>query len=110
MFLKLKKLARSKHVQFLGACSILFLSQSSLALAADTSGFSPIVNSLNTVITFLSGSFAQLAGTLAIITVGVSWLVGRLNLAHALQIAIGIAILIGAPTIFNTIAPALSGQ
>ncbi len=83
------------------ACAVVIVSTSP-ALAAGTVNLSPITNILTGIATTLTGALGKAMATLAVIGIGVAWLMGYVDFRTVVYVIAGIAIVAGAATIVNT--------
>lgn len=70
-----------------------------MALAAGSDN--PLTDTLCTLVNWLTGPTGRAVATLAIIIIGVGALMGKVSWGMAIIVALGIAIVFGAPTILN---------
>lgn len=63
----------------------------------------PVESAADTVLGFLTGTFATVAGAIAIAVVGYRWFTGRMEMGRALTIAGGIVLVLGAVRIVEFI-------
>lgn len=63
----------------------------------------PVENFADTIIGFMTGTFARVAGAIAVAMIGYRWFTGRLELGKALTIAGGIVLILGATSIVDFI-------
>lgn len=68
----------------------------------------PVENAAETVRDFLTGTFATVAGAVAIAFVGYRWFSGRMELGRALTIAGGIVLVLGAVRIVEFISTGIA--
>jgi len=85
-----------KKVAFLAAAAALLPVNAYAQLA-------PVESAANTILGFLTGTFATVAGAIAIAAVGYRWFSGRMEMARALTIAGGIVLVLGAVQIVSWI-------
>lgn len=69
--------------------------------AGDTS--SPLANVLCNLVEYATGPTGRALATLAIIIIGVGALMGKVSWGMAIIVALGVAIIFGAPTIVKTL-------
>ncbi|TCQ02653.1 type IV secretion system protein VirB2 [Rhizobium sp. PP-F2F-G36] len=63
-----------------------------------------IENTLQNIVTLLTGNVARLLAIIATVVVGIAWMFGYLDLRKAAFVVLGIGIIFGATEIVNTIA------
>lgn len=69
----------------------------------------PVNNIATTVLNFMTGTFATIAGAIAIAYVGYRWFTGRMDLGRALTIGGGIVLVLGATQIVTFIQGGIGG-
>lgn len=84
-------------IAFAAALTLSLLPEAALAQ------LEPVENAANSVIGFLTGAFARVAGAIAIAFIGYRWFTGRMELGKALTIAGGIVLILGATSIVDFI-------
>ncbi|MEP1229518.1 MAG: TrbC/VirB2 family protein [Litorimonas sp.] len=68
----------------------------------------PVENAADTILAFMTGTFATVAGAVAIAMVGYRWFTGRMELGRALTIAGGIVLVLGAVRIVEFISTGIA--
>lgn len=79
----------------------VFVVSTSPAFAAGTINLSPITSILTGIATTLTGPLGKAMATLAVIGIGVAWLMGYVDFRTVVYVVAGIAIVAGAATIVN---------
>lgn len=90
------KLNQKKKIAYLATAAALLPAQAYAQLE-------PVDQAANTILGFLTGTFATVAGAIAIAVVGYRWFSGRMEMGRALTIAGGIVLVLGAVRIVDFI-------
>lgn len=69
--------------------------------------FSSGTNFLNALVTLLTSTWAQLIGVIAVFTMGILWMFGRITMHTAFSVITGIILVFGAPAIVSSISSSL---
>jgi len=69
--------------------------------------FSSGTNFLNALVTLLTSTWAQLIGVIAVFTMGILWMFGRITMHTAFSVIAGIILVFGAPAIVSSISASL---
>ncbi|MBM3603267.1 MAG: TrbC/VirB2 family protein [Alphaproteobacteria bacterium] len=80
----------------------LFMLMTSPALAQGQIDLNPITNILTGIATTLTGPLGRAMATLAVIGIGVAWLMGYVDFRTVVYVVAGIAIVAGASVIVNS--------
>jgi type IV secretion system protein VirB2 len=76
---------------------------------ASAQQFQPIQNAVNSVLQFLTGSFATTSATLAVAAVGFLALTSRIPWFWAFAVVVGVALIFGSSQIVSTLQGGLGG-
>lgn len=76
---------------------------------ASAQQFQPIQNAVNSVLQFLTGTFATTAATLAVAAVGFLALTSRIPWFWAFAVVVGVALIFGSSQIVSTLQGGLGG-
>lgn len=87
---------------FLLALALLAL-MTSPALAQGTINLSPVTDILTGIASTLTGALGRAMATLAVIGIGVAWLMGYVDFRTVVYVVAGIAIVAGASAIVNSV-------
>ena len=69
--------------------------------------FSSGTNFLNALVTLLTSTWSQLIGVIAVFTMGILWMFGRITMHTAFSVITGIILVFGAPAIVSSISSSL---
>lgn len=81
--------------------AVMVVPEVAMAGGAGGGGDNPLTNTLCTLVQWLTGPTGRAVATLAIIIIGVGALMGKVSWGMAIIVALGIAIVFGAPTLLN---------
>jgi type IV secretion system protein VirB2 len=79
------------------------------AWATSSAQFQPLNNALTGVLTFMTGTFATTAATVAVAAVGYLAMTSRIPWPWCFSVVIGIALIFGAASIVTSLTSGLSG-
>ena len=93
----------------LAVAAIAVAISSDAAWATSSAQFQPLNTALTGVLTFMTGTFATTAATVAVAAVGYLAMTSRIPWSWCFSVVIGIALIFGAATIVTSLTSGLSG-
>ena len=99
---------RTRRIFGLAALTALFALTSIDSALADTT-FQPLNTAMNDVLSFMTGTFATTAATVAVAAVGYLALTSRIPWMWAFSVVIGVALIFGAAQVVSSLTSGMGG-
>jgi type IV secretion system protein VirB2 len=95
-------------VSFAALASLVVLASLDLAFAS-TATFQPLNTAMSSVLSFMTGTFATTAATVAVAAVGYLALTSRIPWMWAFSVVIGVALIFGAAQVVSSLTSGMGG-
>ena len=95
-------------VGFAALVGLLLVAGSDLA-GASTATFQPLNTAMSSVLSFMTGTFATTAATVAVAAVGYLALTSRIPWLWAFSVVIGVALIFGAAQVVSSLTSGMGG-
>jgi type IV secretion system protein VirB2 len=105
----MKRVSLSKDAWVIAALVIVAVLTSSDAAWAIGATFQPLNTALTSVLTFMTGTFATTAATVAVAAVGFLALTSRIPWSWCFSVVIGVALIFGAAQIVQSLTSGMGG-
>ena len=105
----MKRVSLSKDAWVIAALVIVAVLTSSDAAWATGATFQPLNTALTGVLTFMTGTFATTAATVAVAAVGFLALTSRIPWSWCFSVVIGVALIFGAAQIVQSLTSGMGG-
>jgi type IV secretion system protein VirB2 len=105
----MKHVSLSKDAWVIAALVVVAVLTSSDAAWATGATFQPLNTALTSVLTFMTGTFATTAATVAVAAVGFLALTSRIPWSWCFSVVIGVALIFGAAQIVQSLTSGMGG-
>jgi type IV secretion system protein VirB2 len=99
---------KRNNILLVAALAALGLMVSADMAFASASSFQPLNTAMSAVLTFMTGTFATTAATVAVAAVGFLALTSRIPWSWAFSVVIGVALIFGAAQIVSSLTSGMS--